>query len=86
MTSKEMVDPTLSMLHHSGYYILLHQSSGWITRHCMNIICEIEANPACRYSGTEPYVNGQTDGRHAPYHNTTDFHRAYKKQLGAIAQ
>ena len=29
----------------------------------MNIICEIEANPASDYCGTEPYVNGQTDGR-----------------------
>ena len=23
-------------------------------------------------------TDGQTDGRHAPYHNTTDFHRAHK--------
>ena len=47
----------------------------------MNNICEIEANPATGYSGTEPYVNGQTEGRHSPYHNTTDFRQVYKKAL-----
>ena len=58
----------------------------------MNNICEIEANPANAYSGTEPYVNGRTDeqtdgwmdGRHAPYHDTSDFRRAYKTRCNGL--
>ena len=30
-------------------------------------------------------IDGRTDGRHAPYHNTTDFRRAYKETLNAIS-
>ena len=45
----------------------------------MHNIYEIELNPASGYSSREPYVNGWTDRQQAPFHNTTDFHQAYKK-------
>ena len=49
----------------------------------MHNICEIEDNLASGYSGREPYANRRTDGgmdgRHVPYHNTTDFRQSYKK-------
>ena len=48
----------------------------------MNNICDIEANPASGYSGTEPYVSGRMDARTDDTRHTitTDFRRAYKKQ------
>ena len=47
----------------------------------VNNICEIKANPASGYSGTEPYVNRWTYRRQAPYHITIDFRPAYENEI-----